>query len=166
MTDHEEVNYAARCLLAMASGGQFEFGSEPMESHVPAPCVSRSSGFDLHQRHNQHHHNVSSTSSEMAAERDEKANQFQSATVERDSHFMIARILTDLTRLRQDPVKLDAHHDDQTTSGSTRVPKNRRPSCTKNRHIDDHQDAGNSSFVHCFSNGGGSWVLEDAFQIS
>ena len=86
----------------------------------------------------------------MAAERDEKANQFQSATVERDSHFMIARILTDLTRLRQDPVKLDAHHDDQTTSGSTRVPKNRRPSCTKNRHIDDRQDAGNSSFVHCF----------------
>ena len=111
MTDHE-VNFAARCLLAMASGGHlFEFEAattSATNSHAdPTSPPPPSSSPDAGGGHGHGHQ--------------PPAAQFESASLERDSHFMIARILTDLTRLRQDPVKLDPHPADQTAAGVVKI---------------------------------------------
>lgn len=97
MDQDSEINLAAQCLLAMSHGSAWtKRTAAPLDLSNPHPNAQP----PMHQYHQQQQQQLQQQQS--------TPQQQGEAGARGDTLYMVARILTDLTRIKQDPVDLDS----------------------------------------------------------
>lgn len=97
MDQDSEINLAAQCLLAMSHGSAWTKRSAvPLDLSTPQQHVQH----QMHQYHQQPQQPQQQTTPHP--------QQQVEAGARGDTLYMVARILTDLTRIKQEPVDLDS----------------------------------------------------------
>lgn len=119
----QDINFAAQCLLAMSHAKDHNWTPVPLDLSHRSMAATRDRSYyhsgSVNNNSNNHHHaviveSVNAPIPSVFVEQDVAGTTVTANSNESSSLYMVARILTDLTRIKQEPVpNVPSSHDEE-----------------------------------------------------
>lgn len=115
----QDINFAAQCLLAMSHAKDQNWTPVPLDLSHRSTTTTRDRGYGSVNNNNNNHHaviveSVNAPMPSVFVEQDVAGTTVTANSNESSSLFMVARILTDLIYIKQEPVpNVPSSHDEE-----------------------------------------------------